>query len=266
MANADLTIGFIGYGNMAQAMAQGLVSSGVVRADQIVATTPHFDKLEISTKKLGVRAVRSAQELVELSDIVVVAVKPQQVEEALKPVLAGLSNDQRFIVSIVAGYTHSYYENLCSKGTHIVCAIPNTPIAVRKGILVTETQHSLSVEQYQIFQEVFRPVALIEEVSTDQVDIASTVAGCTPAFTAMYMEALADAAVKYGLSRQSAYRVVAQMLEGTGALYLDTETHPGIMKDQVTSPGGTTIRGVAALEQAAFRGAVIAAIDAIELR
>lgn len=264
MIDESLTVGFIGYGNMAQAIAQGLVNAGVVSAEHLVATTPHFDKLQAATGIIGAKAVTSAEELVKTSDIVVIAVKPNQVEKAIEPVLQDLADDNRFVVSIVGGVTHEWYENLYKSGTHLICAIPNTPIAVGKGILVAEDKHSLSVDQYRLFEEVFSSVALIEEVPTSQIDIASAIAGCTPAFTAMYMEALADAAVKYGLGRDSAYRLVAQMLEGTGKLYLSTQKQPGILKDQVTSPGGTTIKGVAALEQAAFRGAVIGAIDAIE--
>ena len=93
---------------------------------------------------------------------------------------------------------------------------------------------------------------------------AGTLGGCTPAFTAMYLEALSDAGVKYGLTRAASYRIAAKMLCGTGKLYLESGTHPGAMKDAVCSPGGTTIRGVSALEKAGFRGAVIGAIDAIE--
>ncbi|BDR52852.1 pyrroline-5-carboxylate reductase [Bombiscardovia nodaiensis] len=267
MAGSDvsgLTVGFIGFGNMAQAIARGLVRSGVVQGSQIVATTPHFDRLKAAADKLGARSFRSAQEVVAASDIVVVAVKPEQVEGALTPVLEELSSPNRFVLSIVGGYTHSWYEDFLKADTHLICAVPNTPIAVGKGILVTEQTHSLTMEQYQLFQQVFSPVALIEEVETSQVDIATTIAGCAPAFTAMYMEALADAGVKYGLARPSAYRLAAQMVEGTGALYLASGTHPGALKDQVTSPGGSTIKGVAALEKDAFRGAVIDAVDAIE--
>ncbi|BDR54432.1 pyrroline-5-carboxylate reductase [Bombiscardovia apis] len=264
MASTDVTIGFIGYGNMGQAIAEGLVRAGVVTGQQIMATTPHFDTLKTKTDRIGARAVRTAAEIAQAADIVVVAVKPYQVEEALEPIVEDLAQDNRFVLSIVGGYTHSWYEDVLKANTHLICAVPNTPIAVGKGILVTETTHSLTSDQYRQFTDVFGPIALIEEVSTAQLGIATTVAGCAPAFTAMYMEALADAGVKYGLARGSAYRLAAQMVEGTGALYLATGMNPGAMKDQVTSPGGTTIKGVSALEKAGFRGAVIDAVDAIE--
>ncbi|RBQ00003.1 pyrroline-5-carboxylate reductase [Bifidobacterium xylocopae] len=264
MTKENVTIGFIGFGAMGQAIAQGLVDAGVVDGAHIIATTPHFDRVQASAGRIGAKAVPSAAEVVEAADIVVVAVKPDQVEDALRPVLDELAGPDRFVLSIVGGCTHAWYEDLLQAGTHLICSVPNTPIAVGRGILVTENDHSLTPGQYRTFKSVFGPVALIEEVPAAQLGIATTVAGCAPAFTAMYMEALADAGVKHGLSRLSSYRLAAQMVEGTGALYLATGTNPGAMKDQVTSPGGSTIKGVAALEKDGFRGAVIDAVDAIE--
>ena len=110
----------------------------------------------------------------------------------------------------------------------------------------------------------FSKIALIEVVDTKHFSIAGTIAGCTPAFTAMYLEALGDAGVKYGLTRTQSYRLAAKMIEGTGALYLSEAKHPGELKDAVCSPGGTTIKGVASLEKDGFRGVIINAIDAIE--
>ena len=110
----------------------------------------------------------------------------------------------------------------------------------------------------------FQKISLIEFVDSVHLSSAGTLSGCTPALTAMYLEALGDAGVKYGISREAAYRMAAQMIVGTGKLYLETGTHPGAMKDMVCSPGGTTIRGVSALEKRGFRGTVIDAIDAIE--
>ena len=105
---------------------------------------------------------------------------------------------------------------------------------------------------------------MIETIDTEHVSIATTIAGCAPAYTAMYLEALGDAGVKHGLKRDQAYALAAQMIKGTGALYIENQVHPGMMKDAVCSPGGTTIKGVASLEKNAFRGIVIEAIDEVE--
>ena len=113
-------------------------------------------------------------------------------------------------------------------------------------------------------ERLFSSISLIERVDSAHMGIGMCIAGCAPAFTDMYIEALGDAGVKYGLQRATAYRLAAKMVEGVGALYLKNETHPGVMKDAVCSPGGTTIKGVTSLEESAFRGAVIKAVDAIE--
>ena len=222
----NITIGFIGYGNMAQAIAQGLVDAGVVNGGDIVACAAHYDKLEASTAKLGARPLHSARE-----------------------------------VAAAAKYQKLFGD--LAQSIHIQCTIPNTPMAVGKGVLVTETDTTLTDMQTEVFESLFGPISLIERVDTAHMTIAMVVAGCAPAFTDMYIEALGDAGVQYGLQRATAYRLAAKMVEGVGALYMATGTHPGAMKDAVCSPGGTTIRGVAKLEKDGFRGAVIDAVDAI---
>ena len=138
------------------------------------------------------------------------------------------------------------------------------PTKAGKGVLVTETDNTLTDAQNETFEKLFSSISLIERVDSAHMGIGMCIAGCAPAFTDMYIEALGDAGVKYGLQRATAYRLAAKMVEGVGALYLANETHPGAMKDAVCSPGGTTIKGVASLEESAFRGAVIKAVDAIE--
>ena len=217
----NITIGFIGYGNMAQAIAQGLVDAGVVNGGDIVACAAHYDKLEASTAKLGVRPLHNVREVAAAADVVIIAIKPYQIESVIKPIADEFAKNGRFVVSIAAGWDLAKYQKL------------------------------------------FGPISLIERVDAAHMTIAMVVAGCAPAFTDMYIEALGDAGVQYGLQRATAYRLAAKMVEGVGALYMATGTHPGAMKDAVCSPGGTTIRGVAKLEKDGFRGAVIDAVDAI---
>lgn len=260
----DVTVGFIGFGNMAQGIAKGLVNGEVVDGSHIVANSGHFDKTERATAAIGAKATHSAVETVAAADVVVIAVKPNQIETALADVLDDLKTDGKFIVSIAAGRNLDYFEELLGDGAHVQCVIPNTPIEVGQGILVTENANTLTDDQRDIFEALFSPIALIERVDTSLMDIGSSVAGCAPAFTAMYIEALADAGVKYGLKREAAYRLAAKMTEGVGALYMATGTNPGAMKDAVCSPGGTTIKGVTELEKQGFRGAVISGVDAIQ--
>ena len=259
-----LTVGFIGYGNMARAIARGLVDAGVVEGGQIVACAAHYDTLQQHAAELGVRPLHNAVEVAAAADVVIVAVKPYQVEAVVGPLTGELAKPDRMVVSIAAGWTLERYQALFGDTeVHVQCTIPNTPMAVGQGVLVTEQANTLTDRQRTQFEQLFAPISLIERVDTAHMDIAMTVAGCAPAFTDMYLEALGDAGVKYGLQRQTAYRLAAKMIEGVGALYLAGGEHPGAMKDAVCSPGGTTIKGVASLEEHAFRGAVIAAVDAI---
>ncbi|RFT34973.1 pyrroline-5-carboxylate reductase, partial [Bifidobacteriaceae bacterium NR020] len=184
--------------------------------------------------------------------------------EVLKPICEVINERGIAVISVAAGWTLERYMELLGKNAHVQCIIPNTPIAVCQGVTLAETTHTLSDSQLSMFSALFEPISLVERVNSDHMNIAMCISSCAPAFTAMYMEALGDAGVKYGLQRDCAYRLAAKMIEGVGALYMDSRTHPGIMKDAVCSPGGTTIRGVAELESRGFRGDVIAAVDAIE--
>lgn len=261
------TLGFIGFGNMGSAIAQGLIQAGVVSADQIVACAAHYDSLVQRTQALGIRAVEEPAQVVEQADCIIIAIKPYQIESVIGPLADTLQDDSKYIISIAAGWTLATFQELfgsLAQDMHIQCTIPNTPMAVGQGVLVTETVNTLTDTQQAEFESLFGAISLIERVDSDHMGIAMCIAGCAPAFTDMYIEALGDAGVKYGLQRATAYRLAAKMVEGVGALYMATGTHPGAMKDAVCSPGGTTIRGVASLEESAFRGAVIKAVDAIE--
>lgn len=253
-------IGFIGFGNMAQAMAKGLVEHAGLDGGRITACAAHFDKLEASCKPLGANAVRTPAEVAEASDLVIVAVKPYMVADVLAPTREALAG--KAVVSVAAGLLFDFYEDLLGAGSHHLSTIPNTPIAVGCGVIACEQKHSLATDEWETFTGLFGGIALIEPVAGHLLSTASAVAGCGPAFAAMFLESLADGGVKNGLPRATAYRLAAQMMAGTAQLHLATGTHPGAMKDAVCSPGGTTIKGVAALEAAGLRNALISAVDA----
>ncbi len=257
-----MKIGFIGYGNMAQAIATGLVEKKVFEPKDVFASARDFAKLEKNTKKIGINACKDNLETVKNADIVILAVKPNQIKNVVRPLSAELQ--KKIVISIAAGIFFDEYEEMFKSGTHHISVMPNTPIGACDGILVCESKNSLDEKEIENFQKIFEKIALIEFVDTDHFSVAGTLAGCSPAFTAMFMEALSDAAVKYGLDRKTSYRLAAQVIKGTGSLYLKEGKEPARMKDAVCSPGGTTIKGVTALEKNGFRNAVIQSIDAIE--
>lgn len=257
-----MKIGFIGFGNMAQALARGFLRTGALQSGQMAATARDLDKLQRNTEALGMKACATAEEVVAASDAVILAVKPHQIEGVVTPLRELLAS--KIVVSVAAGVTFDDYERMLRPGTAHLSTVPNTPVAVGEGVIACERRHSLSETQWREVEALFAQVGKVVVVDTPLLGLAGTICGCGPAFVAMFIEALADAAVKHGLARAEAYRMVSQMIVGTGRLQLETGDHPGVMKDAVCSPGGTTIVGVAELERRGFRGAVIDAIDAIE--
>ena len=257
-----MKVGFIGFGNMAQALAAGLAASGALQPGQIGACARDRAKLHRNTEPHGFLAFDDAAGVAGFADVVVVAVKPYQVEAVLAPVKGMLAG--KVVVSVAAGMTFDRYEELLAPGTHHLSTNTYTPGAVCDGFVGCEGLHSLSEAEWQSVQALLSHVGLVVTVDTACLGIAGTVCGCGPAFVAMFIEALADAAVKHGIVRADAYRMASQMVVGTGKLQLATGQHPAVMKDAVCSPGGTTIVGVAELERKRFRGAVIDAIDAIQ--
>ncbi len=258
----SVKIGFIGFGNMAQAIAQGLLRSGAVSGERIYACAKRWDRLEAATEPQGMHPCRDAREVAQNADVVFVAVKPYLVEEVCSPIKDVLA--KKTVVSVAAGMTFERYEAILEPGTHHLSTIPNTPVSVCEGVWTCEETHSLAEDELALVQELLGTTGLVAMIDSKHLGIAGTVTGCGPAFVAMFMEALGDAAVKYGVPRALAYQLAGQMIAGTGKMAVETGQHPGALKDAVCSPGGTTIKGVAALEQWGLRNSVIKAIDAIE--
>lgn len=257
-----MRLGFIGFGNMAQALANGLIYKNAIKAEQIYACAKNWDKLCSNTIPRGFIPCRDSSELVDNVDMVIIAVKPYLVKEVITSIKEKLVD--KIVISVVVNYPFDQYEEILLPNTHHLSTLPNTPVSVGEGIILCENKNSLTVEEYESFVNLFSQIALIEKIETKNLGIAGTISGCGPAFTSMFIEALSDAAVMHGLSRDMSYKLASQMVVGTGKLQLSTNAHPGIMKDAVCSPGGTTIVGVTTLERKGLRSSVIDAIDAIQ--
>ena len=225
-------IGFIGFGNMAQAMAKGLVEHAGLEGSRITACAAHFDKLEASCKPLGANAVHTPAEVAEASDLIIVAVKPYMVADVLAPASETLAG--KAVVSVAAGLLFDFYEDLLGAGSHHLSTIPNTPIAVGCGVIACEQKHSLSADEWETFIRLFGGIALIEPVAGHLLSTASAVAGCGPAFAAMFLESLADGD-KNGLPRATAYRLAAQMMAGTAQLVAG-HRHAGAIEERRVQP------------------------------
>ncbi|MBR5712949.1 MAG: pyrroline-5-carboxylate reductase [Lachnospiraceae bacterium] len=273
-----MNIGFLGMGNMAQAIAKGWIERDLVRAGEIVAYAPHQDRLKENALRIGFRAVSSAAEAVQRSDVVIIACKPYQIHDLLQEVGFELVGKQLW--SIAAGWKNSDFNrefielglpvNEASNAkfgwytpVRVQCIMPNTPAMIGEGVFLFEEDNSLRPEELEVMKHLFAGLGMVVLLPSKLMDIGGYISGCGPAFVDIFMEAYADAAVKYGVPRAAAYQLVGQTVLGSAKLMLETGDHPGVLKDAVCSPNGTTICGVAALEKAGFRSACIESIDAI---
>ena len=254
-------VGFIGFGSMAGAVCDGLLVRKVVDPSAIFACARDMDKLRSRCEERGINACACAEEVASASDIVVIAVLPQQVEGVVKASAAALKGKPLF--SIAAGIDYDRYVSYLGDGFNHISTVPNTPVAVGEGIIVAEARHSLTPEQLELFEGVFGQIAKIEYFSSELLSLGGTGAGCAPAFVDVFIEAMADGLVKNGMSRAQAYKIVPQMISGTAKYMMESGKHPGELKDAICTPGGTTIVGISALEETGFRYSLIHAIDKI---
>lgn len=254
-------IGFIGMGNMAKAIAAGMIGKQLIAGEKVYAYAPHFDKLQKNAQEIGFVPCENIHELVEAADTLVMACKPYQIEGVLDEIRDQLGG--KALLSIAAGWDYKKYEPLVAKSTRIQFVMPNTPAMVGEGVLLFEKTNSLRDEERRQIKDIFSALGLIVELPSHLMGIGSALAGCGPAFIDLVIEALGDAGVKYGVPRAKAYAMVSQMILGSAKLQLETGEHPGVLKDNVCSPAGTTIRGVNALERAGLRAAFLDAIDSI---
>lgn len=258
---SSVRIGFIGYGNMAGATAAGLMLSGAVKPEQIYACAKDYEKLCGKAAADGIHPCESALELVKACDVVFIGVKPYMVEGVMTPLKDSLGG--KLVISLAANTYHDVLESIMP-GSHHVATAPNTPVSVCEGIFICEEENTLTEDEKAFVQELLSNLGLMLWMDREHMGISGVIAGCSPAFVAMFMEALGDAGCKHGLTRPVVYKLIAQMLAGTGKMALKSGNHPGQMKDAVCSPAGTTIVGVSALEKNGFRYAVIDAVDQIE--
>ena len=236
-------LGFIGMGNMAQALCAGFVNSGKIAAESVYAYAPHYDKLVKNSEKYGFTPCKTLAELVDAVDTVIMACKPYQINDVLVEIGERLHG--KALVSVAAGWDFKKYSEYF------------------EGVMLFEAQNSLEEEERTQIKELFAAVGIVEELPSNLMGIGGAVTGCGPAFVDLFIEGYADAAVKYGVPRQTAYRLISQMILGSAKLQLETGEHPGVLKDNVCSPAGTTICGVASLEESGLRSACIKSIDAI---
>ena len=254
-------IGLIGLGNMGNAILQGILGSNIVPGTQIYVHDTHPEKGEDLNKSHGVNNLTSAKDVARESDIVFVAVKPNVIVDVLSDIQKELKKNT-IVVSIAAGVTIKTIAKSIGYEQKIIRVMPNTPALVNAAMCSITPNTEVTDEELTIVQELLNCIGETEVVPEYLIDAVIGASGSSPAFVFMFIEALADGAVKGGLSRKQAYKFAAQAVMGSAKLLLETGKHPGELKDMVCSPAGTTIEGVHALEEKGFRAAVIDAVEA----
>lgn len=252
-----MKVGFIGMGNMAGAICQGIIKSGFIKGEDVYAYDINDRKLAKMKAEYCIHPCQSEQDLVLQSEVVIMAVKPNVIEKVIHDVKAVIQD--KTIISIVAGYSNDRYNELLPHCHHLT-VMPNTPARVLQGVTLFEKENTLDEDELAFAKSLFESIGEVYIIENYQMVAGGALSGCGPAFVYMFIEALADGAVFNGLPRDVAYKLASQMVLGSAQMVKETQLHPGILKDQVCSPGGLTIKGVKVLEENGFRNAVIDAI------
>ncbi|EEB16926.1 Pyrroline-5-carboxylate reductase, putative [Pediculus humanus corporis] len=261
-----LKVGFIGAGKIAQALAKGFISAGLTKGENIIASSAPQDKPCIEAfQAMGASAYFDNKIVVEKSDVVLVAVKPHIVPTALSEVKSVVT-PKHLILSVAMGVTLEDLEKNLPPKTRVVRVMPNTPAMVQKGASVYVPGTSATKEDGLMTKKLMEAVGTCEEAIESYLDPVTALSGSGPAYVYIMIEALADGGVKMGLPRDLAYKLAAQTVVGAGEMVLTTKIHPGQLKDEVTSPAGSTATGLHFLEKNNFRAALIGAIEAATLR
>lgn len=254
-------IGFIGCGNMAQAMISGIVKSNIVPKENIMGSNSGDKNLNITKERFGILTTHNNKDVAAFSDILILAVKPHIYPAVIDEIKASVKKDA-VIVTIAAGITMDFMEKAFGYEVKVVRTMPNTPAMVGEGMSALCFNSRVSKEELSEVIEIYNSFGKAEVIEERLMDYIPAVSGSSPAYVYMFIEALADGAVKDGIPREKAYRFAAQAVMGAAKMVLETGMHPGALKDNVCSPGGTTIEAVFSLEKNNFRGTVIEAMKA----
>mgnify|MGYP005848985215 CR=1 FL=1 len=258
-------IGFIGAGNMAEALVRGLLQAGLFRPQDISASDIKEERLRLFKEGFGVQTFEDNAEVAKRAEILLLAVKPQDMGSVLKG-LAPFIDETKILISIAAGVPIAFIDEKLAKKARIIRVMPNTPALMLEGSAGLAKGEHATKEDLEIALKIFQAVGRAVVVEEKLLDAVTGLSGSGPAYVAVVIEALADGGVKMGLPRDVALLLSTQTVLGAARMILETQKHPALLKDMVASPGGTTIAGLHALEQGGLRAALISAVEAATRR
>jgi len=259
--STKLTIGFLGAGKMATALARGFVRAGLVAPGQVAASDPSAAARAAFAKEVGAKVTASNAEVVKSAAVLVLAVKPDQVGGVVGEIRE-LLTEKHCVISIAAGVPLAKLEAGLGAGARLIRVMPNTPALVGASATAFALGKSARPADGELAQKLFSAVGVAFQVKEALLDAVTGLSGSGPAYAYLFIEGLSDGGVAAGLPRDIATRLAAQTVLGSARMVLETGLHPGVLKDMVTSPGGTTIEGLHELEKGKMRGTLISAVRA----
>ncbi len=258
-------IGFIGGGKMGEALCKGIIKAGLSNVDNIMMSDIVVERCKFLHHEIGVKVTQNNKDIVAFADVVVLAVKPQIMGEVLNTMKNDITN-RHLVVSIAAGIPIKFIESRMPPGARIVRVMPNTPCLVSASATAYALNKYATNADSQLVSHLFSAVGRAFQLDEKYLDAVTGLSGSGPAYVYMVIEALSDGGVKMGLSRDVATILAAQTVFGAAKMVLETGQHPALLKDAVTSPGGTTIEGISTLEEGGLRSALIRAVEAATVK
>lgn len=257
----DRKIGFIGSGNMSSTIIRGLVGNFDGIKSSIYVSNRSREKAEKLAGEIDINLSENNIDLVKNCDVIFLGIKPFIYGEVLSEISSYVTED-KLIVSLAAGVSMETVAGYFKHPVKIIRIMPNVAVNVGEGMIALSFNENVAIEEVDLIHNLLSSIALVDRIQENLMDAVTTISGCGPAFIAMFVEALADGSVLYGMPRDKAYIYAAQTLIGTGKMILEKNMHPGEIKDMVSSPRGVTIEGVYALEKRGFRNILMETIEA----
>jgi pyrroline-5-carboxylate reductase len=258
-------VAIIGGGKMGSIIAQGLIAHKIIPAKDIIVTDIDAARLDCLHSSLKLKVSHNNEKAAKSADIIILAVKPQNMAAALKEVSSAVDKS-KIVISIAAGITTNFIEKSLIKGVRVLRVMPNTPALVGEGATAVAKGSCAKKSDVQLAHVIFNAVGISVEVEEALIDAVTGLSGSGPAYCFLIIEALIDAGEKMGLPRDLAAKLAMQTMLGSARLCLQSDKHPAQLREMVTSPGGTTVAGLKALEEGKIRTTIISAVEAATKR
>ncbi len=257
--------GFIGGGKMAEALCKGIIKAGLSTGSNIIVSDILTERCRLLEEEIGIQTTQNNHDIAAFADVIILAVKPQIIGEALEHIKNDIT-PRHLIISIAAGIPLHFIESKLGGNVRLIRVMPNTPCLIASSATAFAPGKHTTESDKKLAHAIFNAVGKVFQLEEKYLDAVTGVSGSGPAYVYMFIEALSDGGVKMGLPREIATALAAQTALGAAKMVLETGQHPAQLKDAVTSPAGTTIEGVSKLEDGGLRAAVINAVEAAALK